>query len=158
MRRWALVMLAGMAIAILAGCGAGQKSADSGKSQSASPPVYKDGTYTARSSPDERGAVGEITLVIEKGKISKAGYKGIMKDGKPKDADYGKTNGKIENQDFYRKAQLAVKAMASYPLKLVEMQDVDAVDAISGATVSYRQFNEAVKTALNQAAVAKPAQ
>jgi major membrane immunogen (membrane-anchored lipoprotein) len=142
----------GIAIAsLLAGCGVSQKDTTNVKIQSTSI-AYKDGTYTAKSSPDERGAIGEITLVIEKGKITKADYKGIMKDGKLKDQDYGKTNGKIENQDFYKKAQNAVKAMASYPVKLVETQSVDSIDAVSGATVSYQQFSETVKMALKQAA------
>jgi major membrane immunogen (membrane-anchored lipoprotein) len=158
MKKWAFVLIAAVAaVSLLAGCGGSQKdsagnskkdSVSNGKSQSHE---YRDGTYTAKSSPDERGAIGEITLVIEKGRITKADYKGIMKNGKLKDQDYGKTNGKIENQEFYRKAQIAVKAMPSYPAKLLETQSVDSIDAVSGATVSYRQFSEAVKAALKQA-------
>ncbi|TWH46225.1 FMN-binding protein [Sporomusa sp. KB1] len=146
MRKW----LAGLAaciltVSLLAGCGGAKETGPAAKS-------YKDGTYTARSSPDERGAVGEITLVIEKGRIIKADYRGIKKDGTIKDEDYGKTNGKIENQEFYKKAQHALKASTDYPTKLVETQNVKAIDAVSGATVSYQQFSEAVKKALNQAA------
>lgn len=150
MRKYAvLLIIAVTVLSLFTGCGSSQKNNPaSAKEQGKS---YKDGTYTAQSSPDERGAIGEITLVIEKGKIAKADYKGIMKDGKIKDTDYGKTNGKIENQDFYNKAQNAVRAAASYPAKLVETQDVDKIDAVSGATVSYNQFAEAVKKALEKA-------
>lgn len=144
-----LVMLV-LAVGLFAGCSSSPQK-DSPAAAKEQVRSYKDGTYTAKSSPDERGAVGEITLVLEKGKIVKAEYKGIMKDGKIKDIDYGKTNGKIENQEFYNKAQNAVKAIPTYPAKLVELQDVAKIDAISGATVSYNQFAEAVKKALEQA-------
>lgn len=150
MKKYAvLLVIAAMAVSLLTGCGGPRKDSPAAAKEQAK--SYKDGTYTAKSSPDERGAIGEITLVIEKGKISKADYKGIMKDGKIKDIDYGKTNGKIENQEFYKKAQNAVKAIPTYPAKLVETQDVAKIDAISGATVSYNQFAEAVKKALEQA-------
>jgi len=110
---------------------------------------YKDGRFTAKSSADEGGAIGEIALVIKNGKITKADYRGIKKDGT--DKEYGKTSGKIENQEFYNKAQLAVNAAATYGPKLIETQDVDKIDAVSGATVSYNQFAEAAKKALKQA-------
>lgn len=115
------------------------------------PHSYKDGTYTAKSSPDDQGAVGEVNLTIQQGKIFQADYKGIQKDGKVKDAEYGKTNGKIENEEFYIKAQKAVKGAATYAPKLVETQELDKVDAVSGATVSYTQFIEAGRKALDQA-------
>ena len=113
--------------------------------------VYKDGTYTATSSPDERGAVGEITLTIGQGKIVQAAYKGILKDGKVKDIEYGKTNGKIENSDFYKKAQQGLKGAMTYAPKLLDTQDFDKVDSISGATLSHKQFSEAGHKALTQA-------
>lgn len=61
-----------------------------------------------------------------------------------RDEDYGK----IENQEFYNKAQHALKAAGTYGPKLVEMQNMDKVDSLSGATVSYKQFSEATKKAL----------
>lgn len=151
MKKYAVVLVVAiLSVGLLAGCSSSPQK-DSPAAAKEQVKSYKDGTYTATSSPDERGAVGEVSLVIEKGKISKAEYKGIMKDGKVKDIDYGKTNGKIENQEFYNKAQNAVKAIPTYPAKLVETQDMAKIDAISGATVSYNQFAEAVKKALEKA-------
>ncbi|WP_333594363.1 FMN-binding protein [Anaerospora hongkongensis] len=145
MRKWPAGVAAGiLAVGLLAGCSGTKETGAAAK-------AYKDGTYTAKSSPDERGAVGEITLVIANGRIAKADYKGIKKDGTLKDEDYGKTNGKIENQEFYKKAQQALKASAAYPVKLVETQNVKAIDAISGATVSHQQFSEAANRALRRA-------
>jgi major membrane immunogen (membrane-anchored lipoprotein) len=156
MRRLLAVLIASAMMAILlTGCGQKEKAVEdhSGHTSPAAThsATYKDGTYTAQSTPDERGAVGELTMTIQQGKITQADYKGIQKDGKIKDADYGKTNGKIENQEFYNKAQHALKAAGTYAPKLLETQNVDKIDSISGATVSYKQFSEATKKALAQA-------
>lgn len=155
MSKWLTVMITGVIMAsLLTGCG--QKSAEdhSGHTSPAAAVhtgAYKDGTYTAKSSPDERGAVGEITVTIQQGKITQADYKGIQKDGKVKDVDYGKTNGKIENPEFYKKAQQGLKGAMTYGPRLVEMQSLDKVDSVSGATLSYKQFSEAGHKALDQA-------
>lgn len=152
MKKLLAMLLSAAMITMLAGCGGGHgESSQAGHADHDHGTAYKDGTYTGKSGPDERGAVGEITVTIEKGRITKADYKGIQKDGKVKDAEYGMTNGKVENQDYYNKAQLAVKANADYAARLVETQRIDKIDAVSGATVSYEQFSEAAKKALAQA-------
>lgn len=149
----ALLATGAVTASLLTGCGSdpAQQGSSHAGHEGHQPQHYKDGTYTAQSSPDWRGGVGEINLTILEGKIVKADYRGIQKDGKPKDADYGKTNGKIENPEFYKKAQVAVKASAQYGPQLLEKQSLDEVDAISGATVSYQQFMEAGQKALDQA-------
>ncbi len=113
--------------------------------------AYKDGIYTGKSSQDERGAFGEATLIIDDNEITDCQYVTWQKDGTVKDENYGKVNGEISNQDYYRQAQLAVNAMKQYEKKLVEVQKPEKVDAISGATIAYDQFSEAVENALNQA-------
>lgn len=154
MRKGLAVMLVGTGmVLLLTGCSHEVAEDHSGHTASHTTHTesYKDGTYTGKSSPDERGAVGEITLTIAQGKITKADYKGIQKDGKVKDIDYGKTNGKIENPEFYKKAQQGLKGAMTYGSKLVETQDLDKIDSISGATLSYKQFSEAGHQALDQA-------
>lgn len=138
-------------ILVLALVGCGQKATEDHSAHTDHTKVYKDGTYKGTSSPDERGAVGELTLTIKEGKITQADYKGIQKDGKVKDMDYGKTNGKIENQEFYNKAQQALKGAMTYGPKLIVTQDLDKIDSVSGATLSYKQFGEAGHKALEQA-------
>ena len=69
-----------------------------------------------------------------------------------KDEDYGKENGEIKNKDFYNKAQKARAACDNYAQQLVAKQNVKDVDAVSGATVNYAEFKEAVAEALKQAA------
>jgi major membrane immunogen (membrane-anchored lipoprotein) len=110
--------------------------------------TYRDGTYTGQSGKDDNGAYGEVTLVIKDDKISACQYVTWQQDGSIKDEDYGKVNGEISNKDFYEKAQLAVLAMRQYAEQLPQVQRPEKVDAVSGATIAYDQFNEAVYAAL----------
>ena len=110
---------------------------------------YKDGTYHAASSPDDNGAYGEVTITVKNGKITDCEYVTWQKDGTKKDENYGKVNGEISNQDFYTKAQTAVNAMDQYAKEFVEVQKLEDVDAVSGATISFDQFHEAVTNALS---------
>jgi major membrane immunogen (membrane-anchored lipoprotein) len=113
--------------------------------------AYKDGVYTGKSSADDSGAWGEVTITIEGGRIADCQFITLQKDGSVKGEDYGKVNGAISNQDFYNKAQLAVRAMSQYAQTLSETGDLRSVDAISGATIAYNQFIEAVEDALEKA-------
>jgi major membrane immunogen (membrane-anchored lipoprotein) len=120
----------------LAGCGA---------------PGYRDGTYTGRSGPDDSGAYGEVTLTISGEKITDCRFVTWQKDGSIKDENYGKINGEISNQSFYDKAQLAVRAMEQYARDLSQSGSLKDVQAVSGATIAYDQFMEAVEEALETA-------
>jgi major membrane immunogen (membrane-anchored lipoprotein) len=111
---------------------------------------YQDGTYVGKSSEDEDGAYGEVTITVEGGKIADCVYVTWQKDGTIKDENYGKVNGEISNQEFYDKAQLAVDAMEGYARQLAETGNLSDVDAVSGATISYDQFVEAVENALQK--------
>lgn len=123
----------------------------SGCSKSTGQTAYKDGTYTGKSSTDDRGAYGEASITIADGKITECTYITWQEDGTQKDENYGKVNGEISNPDFYNKAQTAVHAMKEYADKLVEVQKPEEIDAVSGATVAYNQFKEAVSQALDSA-------
>jgi major membrane immunogen (membrane-anchored lipoprotein) len=112
---------------------------------------YRDGVYTARSGPDDTGAWGEITITIEDGRVTDCGFLTFQKDGSVKGEDYGKVNGVISNHDYYNKAQLAVRAMEQYARSFGETGDIKKVDAVSGATIAFNQFNEAAAAALEKA-------
>lgn len=120
---------------------------------------YADGTYTARSQEyinDEDDTTagngyGEVTLTIKDNTITDCTFKTFELDGTPKDEDYGKEDGEIKNKDFYNKAQKALAACDKYAEQLVEKGSISEVDAISGATVNYNEFAEAVDEALKQA-------
>lgn len=108
----------------------------------------KDGTFEGVSSKDDEGAYGKVKIIINNEKIEEVEFQTIQKDGSIKDSEYGKRNGTIVNQNFYNKAQLAVNAMKNYGQELEEKQSLDEVEVISGATISYNQFKEAVEAAL----------
>lgn len=108
-------------------------------------------TSGGESSSDDSMGKGRIAISIKDHKIVSINYVGVDSEGKLKGADYGKTNGKIESPAFYQKAQTAVKANTAYAEQLLQVQELDKVDAISGATISYQQFIEAAKMALLEA-------
>jgi major membrane immunogen (membrane-anchored lipoprotein) len=116
---------------------------------------YRDGTFSGRSGADDTGAWGEVTVTIQAGRITDCVFVTYEKDGTIKGPDYGKVNGEISNRAFYDKAQLAVRAMRTYAEELPLKQKPDAVDSITGATIAYNQFNEAVLIALEEAAKAR---
>lgn len=130
------------AAALLSGCGAAS---------------YKDGTYTGKSQVyegDEDGngnGYGEVVLEIKDNKIVSCTFKTYEPDGTLKDESYGMVNGEIKNKDFYNKAQKAVQGSAQYGQLLVEAGSPDGVDSISGATISYNEFLDAVSDALDKA-------
>lgn len=117
---------------------------------------YADGTYEGRSQVhegDEEGngdGYGVVSITIKDNVITACEYKTYETDGTLKGDDYGKQNGEIANRDYYSKAQKAVKANAVYAESLVG-KTLGDVDAISGATISYNEFKEAVQDALDKA-------
>lgn len=134
------------AITILTGCGGGSTT-------------YKDGTYEGKSSvfqnddgTDDGNGYGVVTLTITDGKISDCTYKTYEVDGTEKGEDYGKEDGRIANRDYYNKAQKANAACEEYAKMLVQNGQLKGIDAISGATINYNEFVEAVNDALGQAA------
>jgi major membrane immunogen (membrane-anchored lipoprotein) len=114
-------------------------------------PMYEDGVYTGRSGRDDTGAWGEVTITITGQRVTGCRFITRQKDGTIKDENYGKVNGEISNQDYYDKAQLAVRAMEHYAMMYRETGDLKKVDAIGGATIAFDQFTEAVELALKNA-------
>ena len=138
-------LAAALAACALTGC--------SGKKAS-----YKDGTYEAQSSvfenddgTDDGNGYGVVSVTITDGKISDCTFTTYEADGTLKDEDYGKEDGRIANKDYYNKAQKANAACAEYASMLVQNGQLDGIDSISGATINYNEFKEAVGAALKQA-------
>ena len=141
----AAFITASFAAAMLTGC----------SSKTAS---YKDGTYEAQSSvfenddgTDDGNGYGVVSLTIKDGKISDCSFTTYEADGTLKDEDYGKEDGRIANKDYYNKAQKANASCAEYASMLVQNGQLDGIDSISGATINYNEFKEAVGLALKQA-------
>ena len=92
----------------------------------------KDGVYEGNYK-DESATV-KVVITIKDKKIVDC-----VREERDNDADFN-----------YKQAQKAVKNSEGYAKKLVEVQDIDKVDSVSGATVSYKRFKSAVKDALNK--------
>ena len=140
----ALFCVLSLALLALSGCGGAAS--------------YADGTYEGKSEmyEDNEGGDGDgygvVSLTISGGVITDCAFSTFQLSGDPKDAEYGKEGGIVANQDYYNKAQRAVQACDQYAQQLVEAGELKGVEAISGATINYNQFQDAVKDALSQAA------
>jgi major membrane immunogen (membrane-anchored lipoprotein) len=135
----------------LAGCGGGSSKAVS----------YNDGTYEGKSevheSLDESGedtgnGYGVVSITIKDGVITDCKFDTYEPDGTYKDDQYGMKEGAVANRDYYNKAQKANAAREEYASMLVANGSLDGIDAISGATINFEEFTEAVEDALSQAA------
>ena len=140
----------------LAACGGGDSAGSSGGSTAgaSASATYWDGTYIGRSEDhdeDESGngsGYGEVVLVIENNEIVSCEFTMYELEGTVKDETYGADL----SQENRLKAQKAVQSAPRYASMLVESGSLDGIDAISGATISYSEFVEAVNDALSQAA------
>ncbi len=138
------LICAAAVLSSLAGCGGTTKT----------PASVADGTYTAKSAmreADEDGngaGYGEVELTVSGNKVVSCQFKTYEPDGTLKDESYGSDMSK-ENR---MKAQKAVQAADKYAEMLTESGTLDGVDAVSGATVNYEEFVEAVNAALQQGA------
>ena len=119
---------------------------------------YQDGTYEGKSAvyegEEEDGAgngYGVAKVTITNGAITDCTFMTYDEDGTEKGEDYGKEDGRIANRDYYNKAQKANAARDEYASMLIENGQLDGIDAISGATINYHEFVEAVENALAEA-------
>ena len=109
-----------------------------------------DGVYTKESEKDEWGGYVKVSLTVKDGVITEASMDQLNKDGSIQDENYGKTDGEIKNPGLYKIAQEAIQNAEKYPQVLVEKGSLDEVEAISGATVSYNLFRDAVNKILEE--------
>ncbi len=145
-KRLRLILLMLFCCAVtLTGCSGSQKS-------------YMDGIYEGKSEIDKNdegsdtdNGYGVVTITIKNNTIADCIFLTYESDGTLKDENYGKEGGEIISRDYYNKAQLAVEACTEYADLLIQNGNLDEVDAISGATINYNEFYEAVYNALEQA-------
>ena len=116
--------------------------------------TYKDGKYEAMSSvKDDWGGEAKLEMEVKNGKIIWCVFTSYDDEGKVKDADYGKQDGEIKNLGLYKIAQNAVVQSAKYAELLVETQDLDELDALAGATVSFVLFKNAALQIMKEAKI-----
>ncbi len=108
--------------------------------------TLKDGTYTGEIKGDG-SSKAVVEIVVKEEKIVACVFESYDKEGKLKDQNYGEGSGEAN----YKLAQKAFQGMQKYPEMLLEVQNVEDVEAVSGATISHKQFVAAVKEALKNA-------
>lgn len=112
---------------------------------------FADGTWTGKSDHDDTGGYGVVRLTIHGNDVTAATFTLYQADGTRKGVDYGKVNGQITDQDEYDRAQAGIAAAPKYAAELVSTDDLSKVDTITGASITYRTFEQAVTNALDQA-------
>ncbi len=111
--------------------------------------VLNDGEYSAKSESDERGGYVEVFVTVKDGEVSACSMVMYTKEGNVKDENYAKEAG----EPYYSTGQAAIKAASGYPDLLVEIGDIEEMDAISGATESFKSFKNAVEKIFKEAGV-----
>lgn len=109
---------------------------------------YKDGTYKAAYDKlDSHGWKGQVELTIKGNEITACTFDYVNKDGalKSKDAGYNSSMLKVAKTN-------PEEFSAKLPQDLLNKQNVDAVDTVTGATHSTKDFKDLVAAALAKAA------
>lgn len=107
----------------------------------------QDGTYTAEDLKyDAHGWKASVTITVSSGKISDAKFEYTAEDGTTKSGNvaYGETMALSTGitPDEY---------MAQYTKKLIDTQDAEKVDVVTGATTSHNDFKTLATAAINAA-------
>lgn len=117
--------------------------------------LYKDGEYEGRSQAIyvDEPYWGIARIKIENGVYKEVGF--IIRDTSLHEAISKKYAVHFKDNPVYvKQCKKDSKGVKAYPKKLVKYQDIDKVDAMSGATWSCNIFkasvNEALKSALNE--------
>lgn len=103
---------------------------------------YADGTYEGKSSPDDEGDYATVKITVADNVITACEFKTYESNGEEKGEEYAASA---------EEAAAAVASVPEYEKQLVNTGDISQVEAISGATINYNQFNEAVYDALAKA-------
>jgi major membrane immunogen (membrane-anchored lipoprotein) len=100
-------------------------------------PTWNDGTFTGESKRDDNSQYGKVDLMIKDGRITQVDYEEYDSQGNVKGESYP-----------YQKA---IEAQSTLEERLIETQDPEAVDNVSGATSTWNKFKEAAAAALKEA-------
>lgn len=128
-----LLAVAALSTAVLVGCGSKEAA-------------FKDGTYKEASEVNDKGYVSQIEIEVKDGKIATVKYDEV-KDGVAKSADEAYNKMMLEKGSPSSPA----KAFPELEASLIETQDVDAVDAVTGVTSSSDSFKTLAAEALKDA-------
>jgi major membrane immunogen (membrane-anchored lipoprotein) len=113
---------------------------------------YKDGTYKGKSRAKYiyEPYWGDVRLTLKNGLLTDIVF--VIRDSNLHETFDGKYEKHFEgNQEYIQQSRNDWKGVQTYPKKLSEKQDINKLDAISGATWSYNIFKASVNEALKDA-------
>jgi major membrane immunogen (membrane-anchored lipoprotein) len=113
---------------------------------------YKDGTYEGKSRAKYiyEPFWGSVHLTLKNGLLTNINF--VIRDSnlhETFDGNYEKHF--VGNSEYIQQSRNDWKGVQTYPKKLSEKQDVNKLDAITGATWSYNIFRASVNEALKNA-------
>lgn len=149
-----IVLLTGCCVLMggMVGCVREEKAQTTASSASKSKTQqYKDGTYEVKTKVDNEGYFTEASVKIQDDKIVSAEWE--IKDANRGNRVFDETYEEVfEGNDAYKKqCRQDLEGAKTYSAKLIEEQEVEKVDAVSGATWTNAKFKEVVAIALEQA-------
>lgn len=114
--------------------------------------VLKDGTYTGSSRAKYKYEPfwGKVQLTIKNNRLTDIRF-GIRDSNLHENFDSRYEKHFIGNDMYIQQSRNDWKGVQAYPVKLSEKQNINQVDAISGATWSYNIFKASVNDALKNA-------
>lgn len=113
---------------------------------------YKDGTYEGKSRAKYiyEPFWGNVHFTLKGGLLTDINF--VIRDSSLHETFDGNYEKHFEgNQEYIQQSRNDWKGVQTYPKKLSEKQDINKVDAISGATWSYNIFKASVNEALKNA-------
>ena len=132
-RVWVIGLILMLSLSILGGC---DKSDEM---------TYEDGNYSAESDIDENGWKGLINITVENKEITIVDYDEIDENDnkKTEDEEYSET---MDNASGIRPED----AFEELEEALINTQNAEQIDAVTGATSSSEQFKKLAEKALNK--------
>jgi major membrane immunogen (membrane-anchored lipoprotein) len=112
--------------------------------------IFKDGIYVAKTVTDNEKYFAQATITIKDGKIATADWS-LYDEGNNKPFDEEYYHQFEPNEEYVKQAKEDWSGSRNYAVKLLETQDVNKVDAVTGATWSFVEFEEVINLALDQA-------
>ncbi|MGC1390301.1 MAG: FMN-binding protein [Bacteroidales bacterium] len=114
--------------------------------------IYRDGTYKGKSRAKYiyEPFWGSVQFTLKNGVFTDIDF--IIRDSSLHEAFNAEYEKHFEgNAEYIQQSRNDWKGVQTYPKKLAVKQDINKIDAISGATWSYNIFRASVKEALKDA-------
>lgn len=114
--------------------------------------IYKDGIYTgqSRSYYTSEPYWGHVKVTVKNGVFTDINF--VVRDSNLHETFDGDYEKHFEgNPNYIQQSRNDWKGVQTYPKKMAEVNDINKVDAVSGATWSYNIFKASLNEALKSA-------